>query len=274
VITEYKITDKEFDLLSTLVYKESGIRLGESKKSLLVSRLSKRLRILGLQTFKEYFDKHLNNENDSELIQMLDLISTNKTSFFREQAHFDFLRQVILPALLSVKQIKIWSSACSSGEEPYSIAMTLYDNVANPNQWNFRILASDISTRVLARAQEGFYDVNQVSEIGNAKVKLHFLRGRGEDEGKVRVKSHLREIVSFNRINLMDERYPVKNDLDIIFCRNVMIYFDRSTQENLMIKFFRYLKPGGYVFIGHSETLQWLEHPYQYVAPTIYRKPL
>ncbi|MBI3351474.1 MAG: protein-glutamate O-methyltransferase [Nitrospirae bacterium] len=272
MITAYEVTDKEFKLFSALVYKESGIRLNDNKRALLVSRLSKRLRELGLDTFKEYYDQYLNNESDGELIQMLDLISTNKTSFFREPAHFDFLKKVILPSLSHLKQIKIWSSACSSGEEPYTIAMTLFDNVMNPNQWDFRILASDLSTRVLARAQSGIYDLDQVGEINSARAKLHFLRGTGENKGKIKVKPHLQNMITFNRINLMDERYRIKNNLDLIFCRNVMIYFDRETQQRLMKKFYHYLKPGGYLFIGHSESLQWLEHSFNYAAPTIYRK--
>lgn len=272
MLTEYEITDKEFKVFSALVYKESGIRLNDSKRALLVSRLSKRLRTLGLDTFKEYYEHYLINENDGELIQMLDLISTNKTSFFREPVHFDFLKNKILPSLSHLKQIKVWSSACSSGEEPYTIAMTLFDHVQNPNQWDFSILASDLSTRVLARAQSGVYDSDQISEISQARAKLHFLRGTGDNEGKIRVKPHLQNMITFSRINLMDERYPIKNGLDLIFCRNVMIYFDRETQERLMGKFYTYLKPGGHLFIGHSETLQWLDHSFNYVAPTIYIK--
>jgi chemotaxis protein methyltransferase CheR len=272
MLTEYEITDKEFKVFSALVYKESGIRLSDNKKALLVSRLSKRLRTLGLDTFREYYEQHLCNENDGELIQMLDLISTNKTSFFREPVHFDFLKNKILPSLAHVKQIKIWSSACSSGEEPYTIAMTLYDHVQNPSQWDFNILASDLSTRVLARAQSGIFDIDQISEISQARAKIHFLKGSGSNEGTIKVKSHLKDMINFQRINLMDERYPIKNDLDLIFCRNVMIYFDRETQERLMNKFYTYLKPGGHLFIGHSETLQWIDHSFNYVAPTIYKK--
>ncbi|MBI1823556.1 MAG: protein-glutamate O-methyltransferase [Nitrospirae bacterium] len=272
MIKEYEITDKEFKLLSSLVYQESGIRLNESKKSLMVSRLSRRLRELGLNSFKEYYEKHLNNENDGELIQFLDLISTNKTSFFREPVHFDFLKNVILPFCSSVKQIHIWSSACSSGEEPFSIAMTLLDTVNQPDQWDISVLASDISTRVLARARTGIYDISQISEIGTERAKSHFLKGSGQSEGRVKVRPHLQELVTFKRINLIDDHFQIEKKLDLIFCRNVMIYFDRVTQEVLMNKFYNYLKPGGYLFIGHSETLQWLTHRYHYVAPTIYRK--
>ena len=270
--TEYAISDKEFKLFSTLVYKESGIRLSENKKTLLISRLSKRLRALGLDSFRDYYEQYLKDENNGERIQMLDLISTNKTSFFREPAHFEFLKNNILPALAGQRQIKIWSSACSSGEEPYTIAMTLYDHVQNPEQWNFKILASDISTRVLARAQSGIYDSDQISEVSQARAKLHFLKGCGLNEGRIKVKPHLLNMVSFKRINLMDETYPIQCDLDLIFCRNVMIYFDRETQQMLMGKFHHYLKPGGHLFIGHSESLQWLNHSFNYVAPTIYKK--
>jgi chemotaxis protein methyltransferase CheR len=203
---------------------------------------------------------------------MLDLISTNKTDFFRESNHFDFLRDRILPELEDVKRIRIWSSACSTGEEPYTIAITLYEGVQDPAQWEFKILASDLSTRVLAKAATGIYETDRVKNIPEDVVRRHFLRGRGDRAGFVKVKPHLAAIIRFRRLNLMDDHYPIKNPLDLIFCRNVMIYFDRPTQEQLVNKFHRYLKPGGYLFIGHSESLQWIRHPFRSLAPTIYRK--
>lgn len=269
---EYSITADEYRRFCDLIYAESGMALGDQKASLLVSRLSKRLRDLGLSTFTQYFEKVREDGTHEEFTRMLDLISTNKTDFFREPNHFNFLRERILPELSQAKRIRVWSSACSTGEEPYTIAMTLYDGVQRPAQWDFRILATDLSTRVLAKAAAGIYDEERVRVLSPDMIKRHFLKGRAERAGTVKVKPHLAEMIQFRRLNLMDERFPIKTPLDIVFCRNVMIYFDRSTQETLVNKFYRYLRPGGCLFIGHSESLQWITHPFKAVAPTIYRK--
>ncbi len=269
---EYSITADEFQRFRMLIYDESGISLSEQKKSLLASRLSKRLRDLDLATFSEYYATVTQDPTQEEFTRLLDLISTNKTDFFREPKHFDFLREQILLELETAKRIRIWSSACSTGEEPYTIAMTLYEGVANPDRWDFKILASDLSTRVLAKAASGTYDEDRFRDVPPDFMKRHFLRGRGEQTGVFKVKPHLADIIKFQRLNLMDDRFPIKTPLDLIFCRNVMIYFDRPTQETLVNKFHRYLKPGGYLFIGHSESLQWVTHPFEAVAPTIYRK--
>ncbi|MFY9269847.1 MAG: protein-glutamate O-methyltransferase [Candidatus Manganitrophaceae bacterium] len=269
---DFAITDKEFKEFSGLVYEKSGITLSEQKRTLLISRLSKRLRQLNLESFRDYYEIVVAESDGEELTRMLDLVSTNKTDFFREPKHFEFLRDQILPGLEQTKRIRIWSSACSSGEEPYTIAMTLFDGVTSPSQWDCKILASDLSTVVLAKAAAGVYQIERVENLPQETVRRHFLKGRGEGADKVRVKPHLSEMVVFRRINLMDERYPIKTPLDVIFCRNVMIYFDRPTQEQLMAKFYRYLKPGGHLFIGHSESLQWVKHSFLYIAPTIYQK--
>lgn len=269
---EFSITPATFEQFRTLVYKESGISLSETKQSLLVARLSKRLRDLKLATFEEYYEAVTGDPSQDEFTRMLDLISTNKTDFFREPKHFDFLRETVLPQLKDSRRIRIWSSACSSGEEPYTIAMTLFDAVPDPAQWDMKILASDISTRVLAKAASGLYDEDRLADVPSNVTARHFLRGRGASAGRVKVKPHLAELIRFRRLNLMDDHFPIKTPLDVIFCRNVMIYFDRPTQEILVGKFFRYLKPGGYLFIGHSESLQWVTHSFKHIAPTIYRK--
>jgi len=269
---DYAITNDEFERFRALIYRESGISLSDGKRSLVVSRLSKRLRDLDLDTFQQYYGLVTGDAGQDEFTQLLDLISTNKTDFFREPKHFDFLREKILPELASARRVRIWSAASSSGEEPYSIAMTLYDGVQAPAQWNSHILASDLSTRVLAKALSGIYDAERVRDLPAETVKRHFLNGHGAATGKVKVKPHLSSMVAFRRINLMDERFPIKSSLDLIFCRNVMIYFDRPTQERLVARFHRYLKPGGYLFIGHSESLQWLDQPFKSIAPTIYKK--
>ena len=256
---DYTITPKEFENFRALIYQECGISLNESKKTLLVSRLSKRLRTLELDSFQAYYDMVAGETEGEEFTLLLDLVSTNKTDFFREPKHFDFLREQILPTLQSTRRVRIWSSASSSGEEPYTITMTLYDSVPDPERWDFKILASDISTRVLARAASGVYEDERVRDLPPDLIERHFLEGKGERAGMIKVKPHLIEMVRYRRINLMDEAFPVKEPLDLIFCRNVMIYFDRPTQAQLVTKFYRYLKPGGYLFIGHSESLQRLD---------------
>jgi chemotaxis protein methyltransferase CheR len=269
---KFLIKEEEFQRLRTLIYNESGISLSDQKHSLLASRLSKRLRDLGLATFTEYYELVTEDTTCQEFTRMLDLISTNRTDFFREPKHFDFLRERIIPELEPTKRIRIWSSACSTGEEPYTIAMTLFENVEHPAQWDFEILASDLSTRVLTKAVSGLYDEDRLRDVPPDVMKRHFLRGKGDQTGVLKVKPHLAGAITFRRVNLMDDRFPIKNPLDLIFCRNVMIYFDRPTQETLINKFHQYLKPGGYLFIGHSESLQWMTHPFAAIAPTIYQR--
>lgn len=269
---EYKITEAEFEEISALVYSESGISLTSGKKSLLVSRLSKRLRELGLESFHGYYEYVVGGGRDEEFTRLLDLVSTNKTDFFREPKHFEFLQEVILPDLEQTKKIRIWSAGCSSGEEPYTIAMVLSDWMSERGAWDCKILASDLSTRVLDKAAAGVYDIGTVGDLDPESVRRHFMRGRGKETDKIKVKPHLSRMIAFKRINLMAERFPIKTPLDLIFCRNVMIYFDRPTQEQLVSKFHRHLKPGGYLFIGHSESLHWIANQFHYVAPTIYLK--
>ena len=267
------LTDKEFEQFQSLIYQQVGIKLDPPKKTLLVSRLSKRLRELALTSFQAYYDCVSREGGEEELTKMLDLISTNKTDFYREGIHFDFLRDKVLPEIRETKTLRVWSSASSSGEEPYTIAMTLCDALPDINRWDIKILASDISTRVLAKAASGMYEEERVSHLPKDVVLRHFLCGKGPQAGKYKIRPNVAKLVSFRRINLMDSTFPIRSSLDVIFCRNVMIYFDRSTQTQLMKKFFHYLRPGGYLFIGHSESLQWIEHQFTYLRPTIYQKP-
>ncbi len=262
----------EFRLFSALVHQASGISLHAGKKALLVSRLLRRLRALGLKSFRAYYDYIMEEGSGSEFTCMLDLISTNKTEFFREPRHFEFLRNHILSDLKDQKEIRIWSAGCSSGEEPYSIAMTVYDLRRSPFPVDCKILASDLSTRVLTKARSGIYNAENLQDLPPELVRRHFIRERGDNLGKFRMKPHLYSMIDFRRINLMDERYPIKSPLDAIFCRNVMIYFNRETQEQLISKLYRYLKPGGYLFIGSSEGVQQMKQPFSHVTSTIYRR--
>jgi len=246
--------------------------LTDHKRAMFSSRLQKRLSQLGLTSFQDYYDLVVGGHSDAELTTMLDCISTNQTEFFREPHHFTFLRERVLPELAVDKTVRIWSTACSSGEEPYSIAMTLFDTIDSPSTWNCRILASDISTRMLAKAATGQYSHEKINSLSSDLVRRHFLLGKGSRRELVKIKPHIANMAVFRRINLMDDRYPIKSLLDVIFCRNVMIYFDRETQAKVLARLSQYLKPGGYLFIGHSETIQGISDAFQYVAPTIYRK--
>ena len=267
------LSNDTFQQVRALVYRESGIDLANHKRVMFASRLQKRLRDLGVTSFEDYYHLVTGASRDGELTVMLDCVSTNKTEFFREAHHFAFLRDQVLPNLARIKVVRIWSAACSSGEEPYSIAMTLADSIESPSTWDCRILASDISTRVLATAAAGMYPLAQVRPLGHDLVRRHFLRGTSKHSGIVKVKPYLADMIVFKRINLMEDRYPIKGLLDVIFCRNVMIYFDRSTQTQLVMRLAQCLKPGGYLFIGHAESLSRDAEELQYVAPTIYRRP-
>ena len=269
---EDTLTGPVFDRFRNLIYTKAGIALGSTKKPLLVSSLAKRAKECGCQSFQEYYEIVVQGSGGEEFLNMLDCVTTNKTDFFREPVHFSFLRDVIRASLDTDRRLSVWSAACSSGEEPYSIAMTIMDTIDQTNRCDWRILASDISSRVLAQAKTGRYEMDRVERLPSGALHRYFLKGSGSAKGTVKVKPTLAEHIAFRRINLMDEAYPIKTQLDVIFCRNVMIYFDRATQESVLRKFFRYLKVGGYLFVGHSESLQWVPNPFTYVAPTIYRK--
>jgi len=268
---QYLLNNDVFERFRALIYRECGINLTDHKRALFRSRLQKRLSQLGLTSFQDYYDLVVGEQSD-EVITMLDYISTNQTEFFREPHHFTFLREQVLPELAVEKTVRIWSTACSSGEEPYSIAITLSDAVASPSTWNCRILASDISTRMLTKAATGQYSLERINSLPIDLVRRHFLLGKGNHTEVVKIKPHIANMAVFRRINLMDDRYPIKSLLDVIFCRNVMIYFDRKTQAAVVARLSRYLKPGGYLFMGHSETLQGISGEFHYIAPTIYRK--
>lgn len=269
-----QLSDKVFQQFSALVYEKAGIYLKPEKKELLNARLGKRLRALGMDCFADYYNYVVNDGSGDELVQMIDVVSTNFTSFFRESAHFDLLVERALPELTASgrkKEVVIWSSASSSGEEPYTIALVTEDFFENRPGQSYRILATDISTRVLAHARRGVYTADRVTKVPKPLLKKYFQRGTGSAEGHVRVKEFLRRRISFERFNLMDN-FPWNGELDVIFCRNVMIYFNRETQQALVNKFYRALAPGGYLFIGHSESISSLKHQFAQIASTAYQK--
>ena len=275
---ENALSDSLFQKFSELVYQKCGINLHEGKKALLQARLNKRLRASGLSSYKDYYQYLTTQGDERELRQFLDCISTNLTYFFRESQHFEFLDKVFLPELIENKRrdrsnrIRIWSAGCSTGEEPYSLAMCVASRLREAGQWDFRILATDISTRVLDVATRGVYAQEKVDKVPPALRQQYFRPSGGNGrEGDYEVLPLLRSIVAFRRLNLK-EPFPFKGPFDCIFCRNVMIYFDKPTQESLIRKMAGYLDRGGHLFVGHSESLMGLDHPLTYVRPAIYRK--
>jgi len=274
------LSDDELHSLSRFIQGECGIKMPPSKRVMLESRLRKRLRALGINTFKNYC-KYLFSEEgqNSELTHCIDAITTNKTDFFREPTQFDYLASQALPALIKSGEIgfksrfTVWSAGCSTGEEPYTLAMVLAEFAETMPSFDFKVLATDISTQVLDKAKLGVYTQESVSSVPEALKLKYLLRSKDSRKGLVRIVPRLRERVMFGRLNFMENHFYVREKVNIIFCRNVIIYFDRSTQETLMNKFCRYLMPRGYLFLGHSETLHSMDVPLVSVAPTIYRMP-
>ncbi|OQZ04260.1 MAG: hypothetical protein B6D34_04610 [Candidatus Brocadia sp. UTAMX1] len=273
------IKDKEFYLFQRLIYNESGISLTSAKKELLKSRLMKRLRERSLTSFKEYYQYVTEvDTTGEELISMLDCISTNLTEFFREPAHFEFLSKRVLPVLLATKKgrhekkIRVWCAGCSTGEEPYTISMILAEFIERIGEWDVKILATDLSTRVLKKAVQGIYARDRLRAIPIQMQNSYFEKVIYNFKDCYQIKDFVRNTVVFRRLNLTDEAFPFKGQFDFIFCRNVMIYFNKQTQSNLVSKFYKHLVPDGYLFIGHSESLTGTDSKFRYIQPTIYQK--
>ena len=265
--------DSEFEFIRTVVYERSRIQLGPDKRELVSARVGKRLRETQIPSLGEYCTLLQSPAAEEELGHLIDAISTNHTFFFREAAHFDFLREVAVPALALKSghgRFYVWSAASSSGEEPYSIAMTLSECLG---QKPWHVEATDISGRILKRASAAIYREEILDRIPAATLRTHFQRGTGPQDGNYRVKPALRERVSFHQLNLLEGEPPFRDPFHVIFCRNVMIYFDRPTQEELVARLARRLLPGGYLFVGHSESLTAIRHGLRLVKPAIYQKP-
>lgn len=276
---QFAITDREFRRFRALVSQQTGIALSESKRQLVSSRLGKRLRHYGYTTFSEYYEHLMERDPDGhELLRMINAITTNKTDFFREGHHFAFLRAEILTRLASQdaagapRRLRIWSAGCSSGEEPYSVALTVLETLPNPWSWDVRILASDIDTEMLGQGEEGVYPEERVAPVSAALRDRYFVRGNGAREGRFRVRREARDLVAFRRINLRDDAWPIRTVFDCIFCRNVIIYFDRGLQQALVTRLVGFLKPGGYLFLGHSESLLGMQMGLKYLGHTVYQK--
>jgi chemotaxis protein methyltransferase CheR len=276
---QYVLSNDEFEMFRVLIYDTCGINLTLSKKELVKARLTKRLTKTGIDTFTDYYNYVTKvDKSGKELVQLLDHISTNKTDFFREKKHFDFLNTTLLPALISSKEqsrnrkLRIWCAASSSGEEPYTLAMTVFNHIKPNNGWDVKILATDISTRILQKAIDGTYKMDLLNDVPPGTTSAHFSKVLVDNTNCYRAKPHLKDIITFRRFNLMTESFPFKHPFDFIFCRNVMIYFDQETQHTLVKKFYGCLPKNGYLFIGHSETLSKTDNDFKYIQPAIYQR--
>ena len=274
IVAELK--DADFEKISRLVYEKCGINLHEGKKELVSARLGKRLREGNFKSFADYYRYVTTVEGTDELVRMIDSISTNLTYFFREESHFKKLQAVLVNMIGNagprgrIHKLRVWSAGCSTGEEPYSIAITVKECMEG-NPVDVNILATDISTSVLKTASSGIYLEEKLKNISPAIVKKYFQYGCDKWSGKYRIKNNIRDMIKFVRFNLM-ELPPSQYRFDVIFCRNVMIYFDKPTQNALINRFYDCLEKGGYFFIGHSESLTGFDHTFKYVEPSVYRK--
>ncbi|MFM1945610.1 MAG: hypothetical protein RI897_4592 [Verrucomicrobiota bacterium] len=262
-----------FEYIIGLIYERSRIRLHDGKQSLIRARLGKRMRAHGFESFEAYCDFLRHGADEEEMTHVVDALTTNFTSFLREQDHFEFLVKEALPGLLGVgrKDFAVWSAACATGEEPYSLACYLAHFYPMAAGWDWRILATDISTKALGKAKAGIYGLDRIEQVSTEWRRKFFQRGVGQWEGQCRVRPQLQERVEFRQVNLL-EPYNFNRSFEVIFCRNVMIYFDRPTQEQLVRQLCRQLVPGGYLLVGHSESLNGLDTGMRCVRPSIYVK--
>lgn len=284
---------REFKIFRELIHRKTGIWLRDGKQVMLAARLSKRLRhhaMSDFATYAAYVEKV--QDGGKELAEIINCVTTNKTSFFREMHHFDFLSQKLVPQLVAgarlgrARSIRVWSAACSTGEEPYSIAICLLDALKTahapvvpglgqplspPGGWQVEVVASDIDTVVLATAEQGIYDRDSLEEVPPSMQTRYFLRGKGDMSGQVRVKKEVAQLVKFQRLNLMDEKWPIDGLFDVIFFRNALIYFNRETQEIFLRKMLRHLKPRGYLILGHSEHVPWLSDSVEALSNTVHQ---
>ncbi len=273
------LSDKEMQFFRELIYEECGIELKDAKRSMMSSRLYKRLKKLGLSSYQEYYD-YIHSATDSimEIISMIDVITTNKTDFFREPAHFEFLKQKVLPEMTQSPEFKkdkilnFWSAGCSSGQEPYTLAMVL-DQFFSGNTGSYKILATDIAHSVLSEAKRAVYSKEIIDPIPGLYKNKYLMTGKGKRKGQYRVVPELRQKVIFGRLNFMDDNYGISTMMDVVFCRNVIIYFDWQTKVEVITKLYRQLRPGGYLFVGHSETLNGVNLPLNRMIPTVFQKP-
>ncbi len=271
------LSQSDLDRLRRLIYQESGISLGAEKKVMLEGRLRRRMTAVHVPSYRQYCEYLFggNGHDSEEMVHLIDAVTTNKTDFFREKTHFDYLTAKALPELTARdgigRELLIWSAGCSSGEEPYTLAMVLNEYRQTHPALRFRVLATDISNAVLAKAEKGIFNAEAVRPVPRELVRRYFMRSRDPDSNLLRVIPELREAIEFRRLNLMGE-FGMAELADAIFCRNVIIYFDRPTQERLLEKLSRQLAAGGFLFLGHSESVHQMDIGLAPVAPALYRK--
>lgn len=272
---DHRISPRNFKRLSNYIFEYSGIKMPEAKMTMLEGRLRRRLRATGISNFDAYctyiFDQ---GGLEEEAIHLIDAVTTNKTDFFREPNHFDYLVNKVLPAFKAkdVRDLRIWSSACSVGAEPYTIAMVVADYLENKSGMDYRILATDLSTDVLQKARRGVYSQDMLAPVPRAMAARYVMTPRDKERGEVRISPKLRSHVGFARLNLMDSSYQVGDPMHVIFCRNVLIYFDKKTQQEVLRRLCDCLAVGGYLFIGHSESIAGMNLPVRQLANTVFRK--
>lgn len=273
---EFPMTDKDFAFIRSLAKKNTGIELGDHKKEMIYSRIVRRIRALRLNSFNEYCH-YLENNLALELTDFVNAITTNLTAFFRESHHFDFLRDTVLPELKEQhkidKRLRIWSAGCSTGEEPYSLAITLHEAMKNTSGWNARILATDLDSNVVAHGRAGIYSGERFRKVDSKIANKYFsqLNDGSASEGSRIASDTLKQYITFNRLNLLGD-WPMKGKFDVIFCRNVVIYFSKDTQRTLFDRYAELLNPNGYLFIGHSESLHGVSNRFESLGRTMYRK--
>ncbi|MBV1873803.1 MAG: protein-glutamate O-methyltransferase CheR [Gammaproteobacteria bacterium] len=272
---EFLMSDRDFNQIRAMAAEHTGISLSEQKKEMIYSRLARRVRALNMESFSTYI-QYLEKDPDREMSGFVNAITTNLTSFFREDHHFEYLSNTVFPEIAknrkTDKRVRIWSAGCSTGEEPYSLAITLLESKNFPGgTWDVRVLATDLDTDVLKHGQQGDYDLSRVEGINAARRSKWFEPCKDKDKKVVHVNDKLKKVITFNQLNLM-KKWPMSGKFDVIFCRNVVIYFDKKTQKILFDRYAEMLEDGGYLFIGHSESLHAVTDRFESLGRTIYRK--
>ena len=271
------ISDREFSLYRKLIYGKAGICLSPTKKAFLEARLTRRIRELGMDSFHAYYQYVTEDQNGNELAQLLDRISTNETHFFREPRQFEFLEQQIFPdwkvqgdSGLRPRRIRVWSAGCSTGEEPYSLAMILLDHFPRGSGWEIEIIATDLSSRALKSARKAVWSIVKAKEIPQSYLKRFMLKGTGSQQAYMKAGAEIQAIIRFQQLNLNDDHYAVPEPFDLIFCRNVLIYFDAASRARVVYRLVNCLAPGGFLLVGHAESLNGMSDRIRHVRPTIY----
>ncbi|MDH5300966.1 MAG: protein-glutamate O-methyltransferase CheR [Gammaproteobacteria bacterium] len=271
---DFVFDDKDFEEIRVFVKQHTGISLSDAKRNMVYGRLSRRLRHLNIKSFADYMDL-VKQPGSPEVGDFINAMTTNLTSFFRENHHFEYVRKTVIPevmkANMATRKIRIWSAGCSTGEEPYSLAMTLASSIPSIDTWDVKILATDLDTNVLAHAERGVYDIDRVESVPDEYRRRWLMKGKGSNSGSVCMSRKIKDMITFRKLNLMMD-WPMRGPFDFIFCRNVVIYFDKETQKKLFDRYADILIPHGHVFLGHSESLFKVSTRFELVGNTIYRK--